>query len=92
MIDDGTGLTWTEGENTYTGVKVSLGDTSFLPLKDSEGVDYDVGDYVEGVNGICSIMMIGDTPYRCVRQVGLFKKSGPSWFPVNKINRSVKPR
>lgn len=93
VVDDGTGLAWDDNGTSRTGVKVSLGDNSFLKFTDPDDhLQYEVGDYVEGVTGISSTMMIGDVAYRCLRQVGNFRKGGPSWWPVNKINRAIKSR
>ncbi len=92
VIDDGTGLTWDDSGTTRTGVKISLGDSAtYLPLKDETGADLEVGDYVEGVNGVSSVVLIDSVPYRCLRQVGAFNKAGPNWFPINKVNRVGTP-
>lgn len=92
VIDDGTGLQWQDGATTRTGVKISLGDSAtYLPLKDETGADLQVGDYVEGVNGVSSVVLIDSVPYRCLRQVGAFNKAGPNWFPINKVNRVGSP-
>lgn len=92
VIDDGTGATWQDGATTRTGVKISLGDSAtYLPLKDETGADLQVGDYVEGVNGVSSVVLIDSVPYRCLRQVGAFNKAGPYWFPINKVNRVGSP-
>lgn len=92
VIDDGTGLQWVDGASSYTGVKVSLGEgTKFLPFAETNGELYQVGDYVEGVNGISSCVRIDGIVHRCLRQIGDFGKRGPPWFPTNKINRQGKP-
>lgn len=89
VIDDGTGLSWTDGGTSYTGVKVLLGDNTVIPFADSQGTLYQIGDYVAGVNGVSSCAVIDDVLNRVLRQVGEFGKSAPGWFPANKINRAT---
>jgi len=92
VIDDGTGLSWTEGSTTYTGVKIVLGDNgTYFPMVDEHGLAVEIGDYADGINGISSCVTIDGTSYRCLRQIGAFGQRGPPWWPVNKINRVSSP-
>lgn len=92
VIDDGTGLAWSDSAGSHTGVKISLGDSGiYLPCTDEDGLPIAIGNYVEGVTGISSCVNIDGVIHRMLRQIGAFGTRGPPWWPINKINRVGKP-
>lgn len=80
-IDDGSGLTYSDGAKTHNGVMISLGvDGHWLSIGELK-----VADYV-AVNGIASCTVVDEVVHRSVRQVGEFGIRVLPWWLRNEIN------